>query len=134
MVKPAFTIGPLIDRRPKRAVYVIGPEVDVKRLLRLHRLLDKRNRFINKTFSDPRALHPTHALAQSFCIPPNTARLVRVLPGPQRKRQQLGPHALEVGERRVEAVIGNRRCFINISLTAHVPFTKMPRGIAGLLE
>ncbi len=79
-------------------MHVIGPEVDVKRLLRLHRLLDKRNRFIDKTLSNPRALHPAHALAQPLGRAPDAPGLFRILSGPQRERQQLGPHALKVGE------------------------------------
>ena len=115
-------------------MHIVRPQIDVKRLLGLHRFLDKRNRFIDKTLSNPRALHPAHALAQPLGRAPDAPGLVRILPGPQRQRQQLRPHTLEVGKRGVKAVLGNRGRVVHIALAAHVPFAEMPRGITGLLQ
>ena len=115
-------------------MHIVRPKVDVKRLFRLGSFFDKRNGLIHKTLGDLRALHPTHALAQTLGGAPDAPGLFRILPGPQRQRQQLWPHALEVGQRGIEAVLGNRRRVVHIALAAHVPFAKMPRGITGLLQ
>ena len=115
-------------------MYVVRPEVDVKRFVGGLGFLDERDGFLHEAFGDIGTLHPAHPFSEPFGISPNLTWFGRVLSGFEGERQELGTHTLEIGQGFVEAVFRNGGCVRNIALAAHVPFTEVPGGVPGLLE
>lgn len=81
---------------------IVGPKIDVKRLLGRNGLIDESDRILDKATGNFRSLHPRHRRTQSFCIFPNAFgfRPLRL----HGKGQKLGPHPFEVCKATVEPV------------------------------
>ena len=96
------------------------------------RLIDEGNGGMDEAPSDLGALHPGDWLAQAFGILPNASGLG--IAGCQGERKQFRPHAFEIHQALVKAVIFRRWGIGHIALSAHVPFAKVAGGVAVLLE
>ena len=84
-------------------------------------LVDKL--LVDKSTGNLGTQHPACTFSQALGVGPDSARFL--LPRLEREGQQLGPHSLEVGERRVKPIGRDRRRIVHIPLTAHVPLAKI---------
>ena len=136
LVEFAFAPAPFIERWPERSVDVIGPEVEVEGVFHRLGVVDELEGFIDKAGGDFESLHPLEAVAETFGIFPDpsfdggSALGVRF----KGEREKLASHALKICQTLMKAVLGDCRSVIDITLSAHVPFSEVTRGVSGLLE
>ncbi len=136
VIEGALIPSPFVKRWPEGAVDVIGPEVDVKRLLIGLSLIDELERFVDEASGDFGALHPLKTLTEALGIGPDFTNN-GVAPfgiGLEGEGEKLGADTFEVGQTLMETVIGDFGCVSDIALASHMPFAEVARLIAGLLE
>lgn len=74
-IEPPLAVGPLVDWRPERTVDVVGPEVDVERLLlAVLGLVDERDRRVDESAGDLGTRRPDDRPAQPFGVGPDLGR------------------------------------------------------------
>ena len=113
---------------------VIGPQVDVKRFVRLGRIRHEGDGLVHEALGDLGALHPADPFAQPLSITPDPTWLIGVLSRFESERQELGPHPLEVGQGGIEPVVRDGWSVVHVALSAHVPLAEVTSGIARFLE
>ena len=131
-VERALARRPLFERREIGAVHVVGPEVDVERLPLRGGRVDEAQGRVGEAGGHLGAVRPRHRTAEAFGVGPDLLECWRVRrPG---QRQELWSHALEVGQRGVKAVAGDRGGVVHVALSAEMPFAEVTGRVAGGLQ
>ncbi len=127
-----FLWRPFLERREVGAVDVVGPKVDVERLLLGRGLVDELQGRVSEAGGDVGAVHPGDRAPKAFGIDPDLLRLL--VAGLEREREELRSHPFKIGQRDVITVGRDRGGIVDVALAAEVPFTKMPRRVADVLQ
>lgn len=131
LIEGTFVAPPFVEGRPPGAVDVIGPEVDDEGFFVGLGFVDESESGIDEASGDLGALHPLEAFAEAFGVGPDSTGFFA---GSLCEGKKLWSHAFEIGEALIEAVVGDGRGVIDVTLPSHVPFPKMTGGVSGFLE